>query len=445
MRPGIPKTIALLCEAMLAGDPEPAAVAARLVLACDRHEGWMDAIARIAVERFARVWRDTEPDELASLFELEAPFPPGWSVRDLPAIVRIQRRAPEQRLPPPRLVHLDLPSLPTLRELADWLELSDEDLAWLATRWRVAPNEAASPLHHYRYHAREKPDGRHRLIEQPKPQLRVAQYKLLHGLFDRVPPHEAVHGFRRGRNIVSFAAPHAGQPLVIRLDFEDFFGSVTEARVHGLFRTLGYPVAVAQALSALATNRVPSRLFDVSGLKGKFDWHAQQRLRTRHLPQGAATSPALANLCAFRLDLRLAALARGFGATYTRYADDLAFSGGDRLKRVARDWPLWVARIAEDEGFTVRPQKTRVLRDNMRQQLAGVVVNRHPNLPRQRFDLLKATLTNCVRHGPTSQNRDGRTDFRASLAGHVAHATMLNAARGAKLKAIFDQIDWTRG
>lgn len=101
-----------------------------------------------------------------------------------------------------------------------------------------------------------------------------------------------------------------------------------------------------------------------------------------------------------------------------------------------------VAAIAIEEGFAVNLRKTRVMRRGGRQQLAGVVVNSHPNLARAEFDALKAVLTNCVRHGPGSQNRDSHTDFRAHLKGRVAHVAMLNATKGAKLKAIFERIAW---
>jgi hypothetical protein len=79
-----------------------------------------------------------------------------------------------------------------------------------------------------------------------------------------------------------------------------------------------------------------------------------------------------------------------------------------------------------------------------RQLLTGIVVNRKPNVRRQDFDRLKAVLTNCVRHGPASQDRDGTRDFKAHLAGRVAHVASLNAARGARLEAIFGRIDWER-
>jgi hypothetical protein len=201
-------------------------------------------------------------------------------------------------------------------------------------------------------------------------------------------------------------------------------------------------MAVAQAFTALCTNRVPSGRLLAADVRERLQWQERQRYRNRHLPQGAPTSPALANLCAFRLDLRLAGLARSVGATYTRYADDLAFSGDNNLARMADRLTVRVAAIAIEEGFSVNLRKTRVMRSGARQHLAGVVVNSHANVARPEFDALKAVLTNCVRHGWRSQNRDERADFRAHLAGRVAHVAMVNAARGAKLRALLERIEW---
>ncbi len=101
-----------------------------------------------------------------------------------------------------------------------------------------------------------------------------------------------------------------------------------------------------------------------------------------------------------------------------------------------------VTEIAAEEGWSVNLAKTRVLRKSMRQQLAGVVVNQHPNAPRAEVDRLKAILTNCIRHGPASQNRDGHADFRAHLQGRVAWVGQRNPARGERLRALFDAIPW---
>jgi hypothetical protein len=164
--------------------------------------------------------------------------------------------------------------------------------------------------------------------------------------------------------------------------------------------------------------------------------------RRAHLPQGAPTSPALSNAMAYRLDCRLSGLARVAGAAYTRYADDLAFSGDEEFARGVERFALHAMAVAMDEGFTVHARKTRVQRQGVRQRLAGLVVNERLNVARDEFDRLKAVLTNCVRLGPASQNREGHAAFREHLRGRVGFVESVNPARGAKLRAIFERIVW---
>jgi hypothetical protein len=162
----------------------------------------------------------------------------------------------------------------------------------------------------------------------------------------------------------------------------------------------------------------------------------------RHLPQGTPASPALANLCAYRLDCRLHALAQAAGAVYSRYADDLAFSGGTAFDRSAEAFAGRVGAILLEEGFHAAYRKTRLMRQSVRQQLTGLVVNRHLNLTREDYDRLKAILTNCARNGPQGQNRDVLPDFRAHLMGCVAFVESIHPARGAKLRSLFNRIAW---
>jgi hypothetical protein len=197
--------------------------------------------------------------------------------------------------------------------------------------------------------------------------------------------------------------------------------------VYGLLRTAGYPEPVAHTLTALTTTRTP-----VDILRDAVDRHRATLLRQPHLPQGAPTSPALANLCAFRLDRRLAGLAGRFGADYTRYADDLAFSGdlgGQRAHRLVTQ----VTAVATAEGFGVNPAKTRVRGQADRQHLAGLVVNAAPAVPRVEYDRLRAILHDAARHGIDAANRDGHPDFAAHLAGRVAWVAHRHPARAAKL------------
>src|SRR6266446_5572440 len=182
--------------------------------------------------------------------------------------------------------------------------------------------------------------------------------------------------------------------MVLHFDLRDFFPSVRAARVHAVFRTAGYPVPVARLLTGLCTNVVPSDVWRAA--PGEGNRQPWSLYRFPHLPQGAPTSPALANLCAYRLDCRLAALARALGAWYTRYADDLAFSGDAVLERGAQRFQVQVCRIALEEGFEVHTRKTRFMRQGVRQQVAGIVLNVRPNVCRKEYDRLKAILFNCI-------------------------------------------------
>jgi hypothetical protein len=152
--------------------------------------------------------------------------------------------------------------------------------------------------------------------------------------------------------------------------------------VHAFFRTLGYPEQVADCLGGICTNTVPrdvwkNRPLDFSAKQ----WREARDMYMRpHLPQGAPTSPALANLMAFRLDCRLTGLAKSANAVYTRYADDLAFSGGEEFMRVVERFSAHVAAVAIEKGFRVNHHKTRIKRRGTRQRLAGIVVNQKLNL-----------------------------------------------------------------
>lgn len=336
-----------------------------------------------------------------------------------------------------------LPPLTTLNELAAWLEISPGTLHHLSSPWR-ADHEATGPLSHYRYRWIPRQGRLPRLIEAPLPRLKEVQRKILHGILAAIPAHPAAHGFVRGRGIVGFASPHTGQRCVLRMDIADFFPTIRRARVFRIFLTAGYPDEVATALANCCTAATPSaiRRDGLASHPPESAWPVRQRLKERHLPQGAPTSPVLANLAAFALDLRLTGLARQFGATYTRYADDLLFSGGDSFRREAKRCEMLAGAILLDEGFTPAWRKIRLMPDSVSQRAVGLVLNHHAGLPRAERDALKAILTNCHRHGPASQNRAGHPDFRAHLLGRISHACHVHPASGGKLRALFDQICW---
>lgn len=331
-----------------------------------------------------------------------------------------------------------LPVFHTPEQLAEWLGLPLNKVAWLVHRFS-AGNAVSPEKAHYHYTWRQKRSGGLRLIESPKQTLKQVQVKILREILDRVETHPAAHGFVPGRSIVTNATPHVGQGIVVKFDLTNFYTTVGFSRVTAIFRRLGYSREAAIWLGLLTTTAVPSNLpFDRAKL------YALLPYLRRHLPQGAPTSPALANLSAFHLDARLTGMAKSFGAQFTRYADDLTISGPLELSAGLRTLIPLVEQIIRRERFQSNRQKRQVLRANQRQSIAGVVVNAKTNVKRADFDQLKAILTNCVRLGPSTQNRQAVADFAAHLRGRIAHVLQLNTARGERLLEIYNRIDWRR-
>ena len=334
--------------------------------------------------------------------------------------------------------------LRTIGELAEWLNLMPEELAWLADLRTQEQKLPAGRLRHYIYRWQSKRAGSARLIESPKQLLKVIQRRLLREVLDRIPPHEAAHGFRRLRSVRSFVEPHIRRHVVLKLDLKDFFPGIPRARIIAIFLTAGYPESVAEYLAGLCTNSTPGEVVKACPAANT----AVQLRRTKllyqrpHLPQGAPTSPSLANLAAYRLDRRLAGLATAVGVTYTRYADDLVFSGDKEFAREVERFYIRVCAIALEEGFEVHTRKTRIMRQSVSQRAGGVVLNQRMNVRRNYYEKLKAVLHNCAVHGPAGQNRNDLADFRAHLLGQISHVENLNPARGKKLRNKFAQINW---
>jgi RNA-directed DNA polymerase len=430
-----------LAAALLSGAWSAQAMARRLAQAWGRRERWQPALGRLALQRFPTL--DTRPAvaALSRFIQATAVFVRAWEAACARGYLPLGRFfcLPEGMSAGRTATIWNVPALVNASQLADWLGVSLGEVDWLADYQARLPRTPPGPRHHYSYRWQARRRGQFRLLEVPKARLKHIQRRILHEILDRIPAHPAAHGYCRGRSLLSYLAPHADRRVVVHFDLRQFFPSIAAARVHALFRTAGYPRQVARLLTALCTNCVP---VDVLEARPVADRDAQERLRWPHLPQGAPTSPALANLCVHRLDRRLAGLARALAAGYTRYADDLVFSGGEELERSLRRFQVMVCRLALEEGLEVNTRKSRFMRQGVRQQVAGIVLNEHPNIQRAEYDRLKATLTNCVRHGPASQNRAAHVDFRAHLAGRVAYFAQVNPARAARLQQLFRRIDW---
>jgi len=436
---------------MLAGEATPKAIAERLRQSLGRDSQWINGLAKRYAQEFARGTRP-RAKAVVEFLVTDAGFNGAYARSKVKPAVVDRFSSPAEMLPVRAAAKWEIPAIETEGALATWLRATSEELEWFSDFKRFGARSREEKLRHYNYRLLAKPGGSVRLIEAPKQRLKQMQRAILTGILERIPAHSVAHGFVKGRSIKTFAAPHIGQHVVLRMDMRDFFPSIRSARVQALFRTAGYPERVADLLGGLCTTATPGHVFStklVSNPEFTADplamFHAWQTYAYPHLPQGAPTSPALANLCGYRADCRLSGLARAAGATYTRYADDLAFSGGADFDRCVERFAIHAAVILLEEGFEVNHRKTRVMRRGVRQYLAGVVANEHLNVIRADFDRLKATLTNCARLGPASQNREGHANFGAHLAGRISFVQMLNPQKGARLKKIFEQIAWPEG
>ncbi|MEO5688809.1 MAG: reverse transcriptase family protein [Burkholderiaceae bacterium] len=384
------------------------------------------------VERLADELEDEATFYIACDMAKRRPLIHGW----------FMTRATTLSAQPTSLRGIERPLWPSIGRLAEGLDVSGEGL-WRLTRSASWQRRAPLGEQHYRYELLPKRTGGWRLLEVPHPYLRELQRKLLHELVAQVPPHEAACAYVRGRSVVDHARAHAGQAVLLKFDLQDFFATVRASRVHATFVAFGYSRAVARELMALCTTATPEPVLERLRADGGLTWAQARRFRDAHLPQGAPTSAALANLCAFRLDTRIAGLAQALGARYTRYADDIVLSGDASLRRWADRIAVRVAGFALDEGFALNHRKTRCVTASRRQQVANIVVNAKPNLPRDEFDRLKATLHRCVTQGPSTQNRAGVPQWEQHLRGRVAWAAQINADKAQRLQRLLERIDWS--
>ena len=276
-----------------------------------------------------------------------------------------------------------MPIIQSGPELAESLGLSWEEL-------REQARTAGS-----RYHVYPLLMGRKkRWIEAPDSKLKALQRRLLGRVLYRLKPTRYAHGFIKGRSIVSNATEHCGREWVISLDIKDFFPSVGRDKVLTVLSELFDDEEECELIADLVTRR-------------------------GRLPQGAPTSPHLANLAVRSLDRKLCELAKGFNWSYTRYADDMSFSGDVEWSDVLSG----AKELVQAAGFELSDRKTTVRGQHQRQVVTGLVVNEKVSLPREKRRLLRAMLNKLDRRGEVDE---ADVTSLATINGHLAFLAMVS-------------------
>ncbi|MBK8224359.1 MAG: RNA-directed DNA polymerase [Candidatus Obscuribacter sp.] len=218
-----------------------------------------------------------------------------------------------------------------------------------------------------------KKSGGTRTICSPKNELKRLQRTILEELLHTFAMPDYVHGCVKGRSIVTNAKPHTNKPLVLTIDIKDFFGSINPEQINRIFRiSFNCDDKSAEVLTALTTY-------------GTF------------LPQGAPTSPALANIAALPLDAAILDICEqsGLQFSYTRYVDDITISGDNRLALMLASFYKTVSA----HGFTASPGKLRVGRPSNRQKVTGIIVNKKMAPPKKLIRKIRQQLYYCEKFG----------------------------------------------
>jgi RNA-directed DNA polymerase len=251
----------------------------------------------------------------------------------------------------------------------------------------------------YRSQRIRKASGALRILHVPQGQLKLLQQKINQHILGTVEPLRCVHGGVRGRSVITNARPHVRKAIVFSVDVKDFFPSVSSKMIRVIFEALGFRGEAADLLVQATT------------------WDG-------HLPQGAPTSSAIANLSMIRVDVRLEGLAVIHRFDYTRYVDDLTFSGPERLKKFRG----LIQRIVEEEGFNVNPDKIRTMHSGVCQVVTKIVVNTKLNLSREDR---KQIRQNALQRAAVPR-RTGNDD--SSLRGQLSWLHSVNPALGVKIR-----------
>jgi len=311
-----------------------------------------------------------------------------------------------------KLREKNLPIIETDKELAEFLSIDYNTLRFLTYHRDVTTID-----HYYRFTIPKKSGGV-RNIAAPKKSLKLVQRKILDGILVKIAVSQSVHGFLLGKSVISGAKAHTTKPnILINMDLENFFPTITFERVRGLFKYFGYSGFISSLFAMLCTycERVPIEI------KGETKY---VKTTDRILPQGSPASPMITNIICAKMDKRIEGLANSFNLTYTRYADDISFSyTGEELNISA--FIGIVSKIAKEEGFIINKKKTKVLRKNNRQIITGIVINNDEiGVTKKWVKNLRALIYN-------TKKDISKADFQVvnEISGRIEWLRSVNAAR----------------
>ena len=282
----------------------------------------------------------------------------------------------------------------------------------------------------------KKKKGEYRTIDAPVPMLKYIQ-RGLNLVFQSVfTPHAAAMGFVPHKSVVDNARVHTGQRLVYNIDLKDFFPSISSGRVYSCLTAK--PFSLNKEVASIITDLCCYRNAEGDSV----------------LPQGAPTSPTITNMICGQMDRKLTRLAKAYGVKYTRYADDITFSGmGNVFSEDGGFVKSMRHIIEEEEHFVINEAKVRLCHQGMRQDVTGLSVNEKSNVSRRYVKQLRTLIHNWemngyeaaqkvfAKHYAETTPKPGVHHIENVISGKLMYLKMVKGETDATYKSLLSRFD----
>jgi RNA-directed DNA polymerase len=299
----------------------------------------------------------------------------------------------------------------------------------------------------YNYFKLKKRNGKFREIMSPAKELKYIQKWILVHILSKYQLAESCKGFRKDISIYHNAKVHENADMILKVDLLKFYDTITEKRIYGIFKSMGYVENLSYSFAKITTakHRIDYWI--------DFDKRSQEILKRlivkkpSILPQGAPTSPMLANIAATRMDLRFEGLAKKMNFNYSRYADDLTFS--IKTKQQLPSLKL-ITKIISEEGFYINDEKTIYMKKGCRQYVTGLTTTNGINVSKKYRKEISEHIFYCRKFGVLSHLEKRKEEFPKYnsinfhdwLYGHLCFIKSINEEASKKMLDDFNKINW---
>ncbi|WP_083463522.1 reverse transcriptase family protein [Prosthecomicrobium hirschii] len=346
-------------------------------------------------------------------------------------------------------VHPDLPVIFTIEHLAHLVDVNSSFLQEVANRkvdayrvFRVKKRGVSNLV--------PTPSRRYRTICVPEPNLMRVQRWIAQNILQTTSSHDVSFAFIRNRDITDSAKRHTNSKWLIKMDVRHFFESISESAVYRVFRSFGYGALLSFQMARICTRLPRYKGRDAPRLLSRSGKVPYRSYPMGHLPQGAPSSPMLANRAVEALDCRLQRIALGVGWTYTRYADDLAFS---RTTTGTRHEAMRLVKLVEyslrHHGLVAHRQKTSISPPGGRKILLGMLVDTgEPKLTKAFRNNIETHLYALLHKDIGAERHREHRGFssligmRRHILGLIAYAHQVNSKYASKLYKKFNSVNW---